>query len=99
MSTPEEKFEIAVDESADGETRMAAIGELKTANDCGRLAELARMDDLEERYRERALAGLAHPQCKTKLRSVADGDLPESLRERADELLEDAPDEAGAGPS
>jgi hypothetical protein len=100
MSTPEENFETTMDGSSDPEARETAIGELETANDCDRLAELARSDDVEDRDRERALFGLAHPQCKPTLRSlVADGDLPSSLHEQAGTLVEETPDGAGAGPS
>jgi hypothetical protein len=100
MSTPEENFETAMDESSDAEAREAAIDHLETANDCDKLAELARMDDLEDRFRERAVAGLAHPQCKPMLQTLAeDGDLPASLREQAETLVEETPDGAGAGPS
>lgn len=99
MSTPEDDFETALDSSSDPAARERAIGELETANDCDKLADLARNDDLDETYREQALTGLAHPQCKSMLREVAEGgDLPESLRKRAEELLEDTPDDSGAGP-
>ncbi|WP_137284911.1 hypothetical protein [Halorussus salinisoli] len=99
MSTPEDNYETALDASSDAAARERAIGELETANDCDKLADLAREDDLDETYREQALAGLAHPQCKSMLREVAeDGDVPESLRERAETLLEDTPDDSGAGP-
>ncbi|NEU55909.1 hypothetical protein [Halorussus sp. MSC15.2] len=99
MSTPADHFETALDESSDAAARERAIGELETANECDRLADLAREDDLDETYREQALSGLAHPQCKSMLRQVAeDGDLPESLRDRAETLLEDTPDDSGAGP-
>lgn len=96
MSTPEENFEIATDESSGSEARERAIGQLETANDCNRLADLARTDDLETEYRERALSGLAHPQCKSKLQTlVDDGALQGSLREQAESLLEETPDDAG----
>ncbi|WP_276253454.1 hypothetical protein [Halomontanus rarus] len=96
MSTPEENFDIATDESSDSEARERAIGQLETANDCDRLADLARTDDLETEYRERALSGLAHPQCKPKLQTlVDDGAIDGSLRERAESLLEETPDDAG----
>ncbi|WP_115865741.1 hypothetical protein [Halorussus litoreus] len=99
MSTPEENFEIARDESNDRSARESAIGGLETANECDSLADLARMDDLDETLRERALAGLAHPQCKLLLRELAEGeDLPDSLRERAETLLDDTPGDTGAGP-
>lgn len=100
MSTPPENFEIAADESNDAEVRERAIGDLETANDCDKLAELVRRDDLDDRYRERALEGLAHPQCRLMLRKIVDrGDLPESLRDRAETLLDETPENAGAGPS
>lgn len=99
MSTPEESFEIAVDESSERTARERAISSLETANDCDRLAELARMDDLEEQYREQAVTGLAHPQCKPMLETlVASGDLEASLRERAEALLDETPNDSGAGP-
>ena len=99
MSTPEGNFETAIDEASDPEVRETAIGELETANECDRLAELARMDDIEDRYRERAVAGMAHPQCKSMLQSLVEsGDLPESLRDRAETLLEETPGDSGAGP-
>lgn len=100
MSTPPENFETAVDDSSDPEARERAISDLETANDCDKLAEIARRDDLEDRYRERALEGLAHPQCRSILQRVADDEaLPESLRDRGEALLEDTPGDAGAGPS
>jgi len=99
MHTPEENFEIATDESNDREARESAIGTLETANECSRLAELARMGDLDETYRELALDGLAHPQCRTRLRQLVDGDdLEGSLEERAESLLDETPESAGAGP-
>lgn len=98
MSTPEEKFETARDGS-NGEERERAIDELGTANECDKLADLARMDDLDEQYRERAVATLATPQCSDTLRELAEGDeLPDSLRERAGSLLEETPEDSGAGP-
>ncbi|MFC4550099.1 MULTISPECIES: hypothetical protein [Halorussus] len=99
MNAPTEKLETASDSSNDPETRERAINELGTANDCARLVELARMDDIGERYREQALSSLAHPQCRTRLEAlVEDRELPESLRERAETLLEETPEDAGAGP-
>lgn len=45
------------------------------------------MDDIEEQYREQALTGLAHPQCKSTLQTLVEsGDLSESLQERAETL-------------
>jgi hypothetical protein len=99
MSTPEDNFETALDASSDASARERAIDELETANDCDRLADLVREDDLDETYREQALTGLAHPQCKSILREVAEGDdLPSSLRERAETLLDETPDDSGARP-
>ena len=100
MSTPPENFEIAADESSDAEERERAIDQLETANDCDKLAELVRRDDLDDQFRKRALEGLAHPQCRSMLQEVVDGgNLPESLRDRAETLLDETPEEAGAGPS
>ncbi|QLG27002.1 hypothetical protein HUG10_05360 [Halorarum halophilum] len=99
MSTPEENFETAVDESSDSEARLQAIGVLETANECDSLAEIVTREDLEEQYREEALDGLAHPQCKSTLEAlVDDGDLTGSLREHAESLLSETPDGAGGGP-
>lgn len=99
MSTPEQNFETAMDEESDDEAREQAINDLETANECDALADLAQSGDIAEEYREQALAGLAHPQCKSMLQEVADGgDLPDSLRERAESLLDEIPDDAGAGP-
>lgn len=57
------------------------------------------MDDIEEQYREQALTGLAHPQCKSTLQTLVEsGDLSESLQKQAEALLHDTPDDSGAGP-
>lgn len=99
MGTPEQNFETAVDQSSDDEERERAIGLLETANECDSLAEIVGMDDLEDRYREQALTALAHPQCKATLADLAeDESLEESLRQRAESLLDETPDNAGAGP-
>ncbi|NHN60300.1 MULTISPECIES: hypothetical protein [Halorussus] len=99
MSTPEQNLETAMDGSSDDEARERAIDELETANECDALADLARSADLAERYRERALEKLATPQCDSKLAELVDGgELPGSLRERAESLLEETPEDAGAGP-
>lgn len=99
MSTQEENFEIVVDDSRSADSRKRAIDELESANECDRLSALARRDDVERQYRERAVAGLAHPQCKGMLEElVENGDLPESLREQAEKLLRETPDDSGAGP-
>ncbi|WP_232685803.1 hypothetical protein [Halobacterium zhouii] len=99
MSTPEENFEIATDGSNELATRAEAIDWLEAANECDMLAELARMNDLDDRLREEALTYMAHPPCEQLLRTVADGgDLPASLQEQAETLLRDTPDDAGASP-
>lgn len=99
MSTPEENVEIALDESYDDSARESAIDDLETANECDRLADVVLDDDVDDRYRKRALTGLAHPQCTATLRTLAgNGDLPQSMRERAEELLDDTVESAGAGP-
>ena len=99
MSTPEENVEIALDESNDDSARESAIDDLETANECDRLADIVLDDNVDDRYREQALASLAHPQCTATLRTLAeDDDLPQSMRDRAEELLDDTPESAGAGP-
>ncbi|WP_327052943.1 hypothetical protein [Halomicrococcus gelatinilyticus] len=96
MSTPEEHFEIAVDDSNDTEARETALADLETANECARLADVVRDDGVEDRYREQALTGLAHPQCTATLRGLAeDSGLPSSLRDRAEQLLDETPEDAG----
>ena len=95
MSATEEQFEIAADESNGDDERERAINELETANECRKLADLVRMADLDDRYREQALEGLGHPQCRSTLEPlVEDGDVPESLQDRAEALLEEMPDDA-----
>ncbi|MFC6719510.1 hypothetical protein ACFQGT_14025 [Natrialbaceae archaeon GCM10025810] len=99
MSTPQENFEIALDDSSDADAREEAIGDLETANECARLEEIVRNDGLDDRMRERALEGLANPQCRPTLESVADGDdLDGSLTERAESLLEETADGTGGSP-
>lgn len=99
MSSVEKNFETAVDESSEREARERAIDELETANECDKLADLVRMNDLDEQYREQALRGLAHPQCKSMLRTLVEsGNLSEALSEQAETLLEDTPGDSGAGP-
>lgn len=98
MSTPEENFEIAVDETGEREARERAIDGLQTANECAKLADLVRTDGLDERYRERALTNLAHPQCKPMLQTLVEGgELSESLQEQAETHLETTPDGSGVG--
>ena len=99
MSSPESNFDVVVDESSDESTRKQAIEDLEAANECDTLAELVRNEDLESQYREQALKSLGHPQCKPMLeRVVESGEVPESQREKAEELLQETPDDAGAGP-
>ena len=94
MSGVDDHFDAAMDESNEDDAREAAVNELETANECSRLADLVRTDDLDERYRKQALEGLGHPQCQTTLTTlVEDGDVPESLRDRAEALLEELPDD------
>lgn len=98
MSAPDQNFETAMDEERDDEAREQAIDGLRTANECDMLADLARSDDIAEEYRERALEGLAHPQCKALLEDLTEGEsLPDSLREHAESLLDEIPDDSGAG--
>jgi hypothetical protein len=99
MSTPEGDFETALDESADAERRERAIDELRTANECDRLADIAERDGLGERYRALALEDRAHPQCRPTLsRLVEDGGLPEALHGRAESLLSEISEGSGAEP-
>lgn len=98
MGTPAANFEIAVDESTADERREQAIDELRTANECKRLAELVEADELEMQYREQALTSVAHPQCKPTLEMLAENeDLSEPLRKGAGSLLQEMPDDSGAG--
>ncbi|WP_459191871.1 hypothetical protein [Halosimplex sp. J119] len=99
MSTPEENLEVALDDSRDAEAREAALDDLETANDCDKLSDVVRRDEIDDRYRERALSKLAHPQCKATLETLSESDdLPEPLREQAEELLGETPGDSGAGP-
>lgn len=98
MSTPEGDFETAVDQSNDREAREGAIDELDTANECDTLADLVRLDELETEYREQALDRLASPQCRPALEPLVDDSaLPDTLREQAERLLEDVPDDVEPG--
>ena len=95
MSGTDDSFDTAMDESSEAEARESAINDLETANECDRLAELVRTDDIEDRYREQALEGLGHPQCRSMLETlVEEGSAPESLRDRAETLLEELPDDS-----
>lgn len=92
--TPEECIELAVDASASAGDREDAIRALARANECDELADLARTDDLEERYRRRALDALATPQCDSMLRTLVDeGSLDESVRGEAERLLDGTGDD------
>ena len=86
--TPEECVDLAVDASADPDNRESAIHELKMANECDELAEIASNDDLEDRYREQALRSLGTRQCDTMLqRLVEEESLAPPLQETATEIL------------
>jgi len=99
MSTPESNVDVVVDESADEQSRKRAIEDLEAANECDELAEVVRNEDLESTYREHALENLAHPQCRPTLESLVEsGDVPDAQQERAEALLRETPDDAGAGP-
>ena len=99
MSTPEGNFETAIDDSRDRAARERAIDELQTANEFDSLAELARMDDIGDEYRELAIRNLGHPQCEPTLSNIVDeGDLSDSLDELARSVLAETPDSSGAGP-
>jgi hypothetical protein len=98
--TPEENYDTALDQSTDRATRERAIENLEAANECDMLVELVQTDGLERRYREQALSSLAQPSCRTTLETlVGETDLDESLAERAGSLLEETPEDAGAGPT
>ncbi len=87
--TPQECIDRALDESADGETRSAAIHELKTANECDELEALVRRESLDEQYRRQALEALATPQCDSTLRELVEEDpIGGSLQDDAAALLE-----------
>ena len=99
MSTPEAHFEAVKDESSDDQRREEAIEGLEAANECDMLADIVRDDDIDSRFREQALNSLGHPQCKSMLETVVESeDLPESQQQRAEQLLQETPDDSGAGP-
>ncbi|RDI70650.1 hypothetical protein [Halopelagius longus] len=99
MPTPEENHEIALDESSDREDRERAINQLEAANECDMLADLVRSDGLEDALRKQAFESLAHPQCKPTLETlVENGEVPEAFEGDGRTLLEQTPDDAGAGP-
>lgn len=93
MSTPEESFETAMDESSDDAAREEAIDALEAANECASLAAVVERDDVADRFRRQALDALATPQCDSALRRLSEHDaLDASLREDAERLLEDVED-------
>lgn len=99
MSTPEENLSIVMDGSRQPAARERAIDGLEAANECEKLAEIVRRSDVDDRFRELALTALAHPQCTATLGRVAEADdVPADLRERAETLLRNTPEDAGAGP-
>lgn len=86
--TPKECVALAVDESADQEDRADAIHELKMANECDELAELASHDDVGHELRQQALRALGTPQCDSMLRRLVEGDsLDRTLQQEAENLL------------
>lgn len=88
--TPQECVDLAVDSSASREDREAAVDELKTANECDELAEIAANEDLSSDIRQRALRAIATPQCDSMLRNLVErGGLDESLQQQAEELLDE----------
>ncbi len=91
MSTPEERFETAMDESHSREEREAAVDALAAANECDTLAKIAARDDFAAEFRRRALDELATPQCEATLRDLA-ADNGFDLRDEAESLLEDVDD-------
>lgn len=91
--TPEDCVALAVDASADPENRENAIHELKMANECDELAELASNDEIDGRYRTQALRFLGTPQCDSTLRRLVEEEsLGSSLQETAEELLREMDD-------
>ena len=99
MSTPDENFETAVNDSQSADARRRAIDDLEAANECEKLSTLVRRDDIGTQYREQAMSSLAHPQCKDRLEALVErGEIPSSLEEQAESLLRETPDDAGAGP-
>lgn len=92
--TPEECIELALAADAAEGTRLDAIRELKTANECDELEELVRNANLDERYRRVALESVATSQCESTLRELVDADcLEEPLRGEAESLLASVDDE------
>lgn len=91
VSTPEESFETAVDESSDREAREAAIEALEAANECDMLAEVVTRTDLADDLRRRALDALATPQCEATMQDLAADD-GFDLSDEAGRLLEDVDD-------
>lgn len=86
--TPRECVALAVDASADRDDRADAIHDLKMANECDELAELALRDELDDELRQQALRSLGTPQCDSMLRRLVENDsLDRSLQREAENLL------------
>ena len=92
--TPQECVDLAVDSSASQQDREAALDELKTANECDELADIATNEDVGSDIQQRALHALATPQCDSMLENLVErSDLDESLQGEAEELLEGLDDD------
>lgn len=88
--TPQECVDLAVDSSASKADREAAVDELKTANECDELADIAANDDLGSDIRQRALRAIATPQCDSMLENLVERDtLDESFQQQAETLLQE----------
>lgn len=88
--TPQECVDLAVDSSASREDREAAVDELKMANECDELADIAANEDLSSDIRQRALRAIATPQCDSMLENLVErAVLDESLQQQAEELLDE----------
>lgn len=95
VSTPEESLELALDETADRERRAAAIGQLRTANECDGLAAVA-TGDVPAELRRRAVEAMGEPQCEEMLAELLEDDeLSGDLRERAEQLVREGAEDDG----
>ncbi|MFB6163599.1 MAG: hypothetical protein ABEJ31_00395 [Haloarculaceae archaeon] len=96
MSTREENLETALDGDRDEDARIEAVDRLETANDCDKIADVLTADDATDALRERALEGLASPQCQEMLQSMLEDDrIPDGYRDRAEGMVQG---EEGSGP-
>ena len=88
--TPQECVTLAVDTTAPREAREDAIDDLRRANECDELADIAMDEGLETDYRRYALRAVATTQCDATLRDIVDrDDLEPSLQREAEALLHD----------